>query len=227
MCADENRVTVPEHILAEAFSRIDWVIQFVQNIDLPRTERVRAATTCFVVAQEHHESIVRLSVHQLFASSFALVRIAFDAYVRGVWLSLCATDREVEKFIAGKEPINIGLMVLEIEKGSLYDDSFLSSYKKQSYKWMCDFTHTGGLQVERWSGEEIAPNYPIEEVLEVIATSESISLLALLGIITLIEDREDLSKAIRKFKPVKDEVSKLHEKQRDFVSRFGNLEQNL
>lgn len=39
----------------------------------------------------------------LYASSYALMRIAFDAYVRGMWLANCATEEQVQKFLKGEK----------------------------------------------------------------------------------------------------------------------------
>ena len=43
---------------------------------------------------------------------------------------------------------------------------------------MCDYTHTGNLQLSRrWSGDELEPSYEDSEVIEVIKGSEIILLM--------------------------------------------------
>lgn len=71
---------------------------------------------CLAIAQDHHHAIVVLLDSKLYASVFALVRIAFEAYVRGEWLGLCATDAAVKKFLRGKEPLKIDVLLEALEK---------------------------------------------------------------------------------------------------------------
>jgi hypothetical protein len=194
---------------------MEWLRVTTERLPLPPTSRAKSAAACFVVTQEHHDSILLLSEHQLFASSFALVRVAFDAYVRGVWLSICATDEQVERFIALKEPPTTSRLVAAIDAHPNFEGGFLSAYKKQAYTWMCDFTHTGGGQILRWTGSEgVEPNYPLAEVLEVMAISETVAILALFGIIGLVDDEEIVNEAIRQVELVRDRLLDLHAQQR-------------
>lgn len=215
MTTELEVVAVPEDILEETNAQMEWLRQTIESLPIPPTSRAKAAVACFVVVLEHHDSILLLSEHQLYASSFALVRIAFDAYIRGVWLSICASDPEVERFISLKEPPKTSELVREIEKHPFFEDGFLSSYKIQAYKWMCDFTHTGGRQIQRWTAEEgLEPNYPLGEVLEVIAISQSIALLALLGGIAIAESGDVTEEALRQFELVRMRTVALHDEQR-------------
>jgi hypothetical protein len=199
-------VSVPKELLAEANARVDFIRDMTELLRVTATDRFKAATSCFVVAQGHHEAVVLLSEHELYATSFALVRVAFDAYVRGVWLSSCATDKEVEDFIAHKEPPGTKKLVEAIDAHPDFEGGYLNRYREQNYSRLCDFTHTGGQQTQRWSSaDSIEPNYPLEEVLEVIATSQSISLLSLLGIISMVEDKEVALTAIREFRTLQGE----------------------
>ena len=92
---------------------VEWLRQQVHEKQLPATVRVRAAGGCLALAQEHHHSIVFLVAHKLYGSAFALVRLAFEAYVRGGWLALCASDTAVENFVAGKEAPKIHVLLTE------------------------------------------------------------------------------------------------------------------
>ena len=60
-----------------------------------------ATGSCFGIAQEHHHAIILLLEKGLCASAFALVRPAFEAYVRGEWLALCADEEGVSRFLNG------------------------------------------------------------------------------------------------------------------------------
>jgi hypothetical protein len=82
--------------------------------------RVRVAASCLAIAQDHHHAIVVLLDHALFASSFALLRCEFEAYVRGEWLALCATDEEVEAFSNGDEPPPMRRMLEALENTAAF-----------------------------------------------------------------------------------------------------------
>lgn len=87
----------------------------VHELNVPNNSRTRAAGSCFAIAQEHHHPIVRLSEWKLFAAAFALIRIEFEAYVRGEWLSQCARASDVEAFLQGKEAPEIDWLLAELE----------------------------------------------------------------------------------------------------------------
>lgn len=178
----------------------------VYDKPLPGSNRTRVAGSCYAIAQEHHHSIVLLIEHRLYASSFSLLRIEFEAYVRGQWLAHCATDAEVEKYLRGWEPQKIDELLAAVEKTPGFSEKVLSRMKSQGWKTMCAFTHTGGLHVQRWNTSEgIEPNYSPEEVLEVLAFAESIGAMSVLGIAELASD-EDL--AIRILTKVKERAGK-------------------
>jgi hypothetical protein len=161
----------------------------VHELDVPNNSRTRAAGSCFAIAQEHHHAIIRLSEWRLFAAAFALIRIEFEAYVRGEWLSQCASDLVVEAFLQGTEPPKIDCLLAELEMLDSFKENVLSQIKQESWKSMCAYTHTGGLHVQRWNtGEGIEANYSRDEVLEVVKFAEIIASLAVIGVARLAGD---------------------------------------
>lgn len=168
---------------------VEWLRQSIHEQPLPASYRVRAAAACYAIAQDHHHAIVLLIQNRLYASSFALVRLEFEAYVRGLWLATCAHESEINKFVSVKnwEPPSIGEQILKIEeKLGEFQEQTLSIIKKQSWKSMCAYTHTGGLHVQRWNTEDgIEPNYSPDEVEEVLRFSELIGAMSAIGIAEL------------------------------------------
>ena len=69
-----------------------------RNLVLPADRRSRMACGCLDLALEHQSGIAVLALHQLFGSAFALLRILYEAYVRGTWLMRCASDAALDKF---------------------------------------------------------------------------------------------------------------------------------
>lgn len=206
--SNEKSVTaIPAHALDDLNWIIGWIAQTTGKITFPATERNRAAAACFAIAQEHHEAILRLAELQLFASSFALLRVVFEAYVRGIWLYLCATDKEVGRFIALNEPPRLDELLTAIDSHWLFVETPISSFKTDNYKRLCAFTHTGGQQVMRWNHDSgIEPDYHIDDVMQVITTSEKFSLLSLLGIASMGDEPEIALAAIREFERIRDAI---------------------
>lgn len=67
-------------------------------MDIPSDDRTRLAAGCLDIVLEHQKSIVLLIANLLFGSAASLVRLEFEAYIRGVWLLNCASELELEKF---------------------------------------------------------------------------------------------------------------------------------
>ncbi len=190
----------PERI-HDAGKYVEWLRLAVHEKSLPAASRTRAAGSCYAIAQDHHHSIALLIGYQLYASSFALLRSEFEAYVRGQWLAHCATDAQIEKYIQGWEPPKIDKLLAAVEKTPGFSERVLSRVKSQGWKTMCAFTHTGGLHIQRWNTSDgIESNYSPDEVLEVLAFAESFGALSVLGIAELASDEEMALRILNKVK---------------------------
>lgn len=184
-----------------AVGYLNWLGEVIHNCALPATNRVRAAAGCLAIAREHHRAIVVLLDHDRFASAFALVRVAFEAYVRGEWLALCATDQQVDEFVHGEEPPCLRVLLEQLELTSGFKQQVLSKMKAQAWKAMCAYTHTGGLQVQRWNTPEgIEPNYEEDELKEVLSFAETIGSLATIGVAGLAGDVKVSETLLARFK---------------------------
>jgi hypothetical protein len=187
--------------LQKAGNYVEKLRLSVHELDVPNTDRVRAAGSCLAIAQEHHHAIVRLLEEKLFASAFSLLRVAFEAYVRGEWLSLCASDLIVEAFLRGKEPPRIDCLMAELELMDSFRECVLSKIKQRSWKAMCGFTHTGGLHAQRWNTMDgIEANYSRDEILEVLGFAETIGSLSVVAIARIADDNELAMRTLEAYK---------------------------
>jgi len=181
-------MVTPER-LQSAGEFVEWLRQAVHEQSLPASNRNRASAGCFGIVQEHHHAIVLLAQNRLYASSFSLVRVEFEAYIRGIWLSLCARDNEVEQFLSGSKPPKIDLLLNAIEQTPGFSEKVLSGIKSNSWKAMCAYNHTGGLHIQRWNtNEAVEPNYESSEVEEVLKFAELISAMSAIAIAQLAAD---------------------------------------
>lgn len=161
-------------------SLIRWLDGAIDGVELQANDRVRIAGACLDLAMEHHKAIVLLAAHQLFGSAFALLRLVFEAYVRGVWLHRCASSAEIRDFESG----NIGhlrfdQLLSRVEAIDGFHDGILSAAKQKSWRAMNDFTHSGYIHATRRNQEAtIEPNYSEDEIVKVIGFANAVGLLS-------------------------------------------------
>lgn len=156
------------------------------NLKAWPTERNRAAAASFCIAQDHHAAIVLLMKNTYYSSSFALLRGLFEAYLRGLWLRHCATDALVDSFMRGNEPPKVRTMIEEIERTPAFNNGVLSRTKSNYWRAMCDFTHTGGLHLQRWQSKDaVKPTFAPEELEECLNSAELFGAMAGLELVQL------------------------------------------
>jgi hypothetical protein len=129
-------------------------------------------------ALEHHAAIVLLMRSKLDGSAFALARTVIEILVNGVWLTACATDDEMMKFVQkDKIDLTFGERAEAIDKTLGLD--YFAEFKKQTWKTLNSYTHTGMLQIgRRFTGDKLAPLYTDAEKIEVLrAITSSILML--------------------------------------------------
>lgn len=179
----------------------EWLRLAVHEKSLPANNRVRVAASCFAITQDHHHAIVVLLDARLYASCFALLRVAFEAYVRGEWFSLCAKEAQVKKFLDGHNPPKIDEQLEALTRTDAFKEGRLSLIKKRNWKALCGYTHTGGIHVQRWNTSDgIEPNYSAAELLEVLRFADIIATLSGLGVLFLAHDEEAANRLLERFK---------------------------
>lgn len=175
---------------------IQWLDSSIDGLDIPSNDRARLAAGCLDMALEHQKSIVLLTANALFGSAAALVRLEFDAYIRGIWLLYCASESEIEKFKKDKLEKTLGQLIEDIEKHEAFNVGTLSRVKKASWKAMNSLTHSGFYQVARRNrADEIAPNYYDEELVDALNTANSFGILTAIAIADMARN-ETLVRAV-------------------------------
>ena len=191
--------------LANAEELMRFVAVTLHELVMPANLRSRVATACLGVALDHHHAITILAANDRMASAFALARPVFESFLRGTWLTHCATDDQVESFSTGWSPPKINQLLEDIESKPGYDGKVLSAIKASSWSSMCEYTHTGGLQIQRWQTESsVEPTYSKDEVEEVLAFTNLFACLAaieMVGISGSEEKFEALTKSLAQYMP--------------------------
>ncbi len=195
-----SKINLNERI-SQSEDLIHWLDRFIEGKSVPSNERAIIVAGCLNLSLEHHKSIVLTTTAKFYGSAFALVRLQFEAYIRGVWLSYCATDQAIEKFKNDKLDVRIGTMISALEKQDAFNVGVLSNIKNDSLSAMNSFTHAGVLSINRYfSATEIGSNFPPEEIKGTLDFADTFALMAVLGIINVFtgttEEREALATQI-------------------------------
>ncbi len=166
---------------AKLKSSEEMVLEVKRTLNKDKTaddERSTSVVGLIDQALEHHAAIILLLRSELAGSAFALARSVIEILVNGVWLTACATDEEVMKFIQ-KDKIELTFG----ERAEAIDETlgleYFAEFKKQSWKTLNSYTHTGMLQIgRRFTGDRLAPSYTDAEKFEVLrAITSSVLLL--------------------------------------------------
>ena len=164
---------------------------------LKSSTRSRVAAALLHLSIEHHGSMQILVDHKHYGSAFTLLRPQFEAYLRGVWFQLCATDQQIAKFIKNDELPNIGELIKDIENVPGYEEGKLSAVKKSVWNKLCGYTHGGYVQVAyRNTANEITSDYEEPHIIGLISTACTITLLAAVAFSILVDSGEMANKLV-------------------------------
>lgn len=109
----------------------------------------------------------------------ALLRCAFEAAVRGIWLFRCASDIEIDRFRRDKIEKNFGDLVADVESALQMPGGALSHIRRSSWHAMCSYAHAGYLQaVRRITPTDIGANYSEAEENEILSLADFSLVLA-------------------------------------------------
>lgn len=157
----------PETI--EHLGRVDEVMRKAKLIlarhrypDDARTVIVMGTVTQII---EHHEAMLLLIRNDKIGSSFALTRSIFEGAYRGMWMSFCATDAQIQEFERDDRlPVNMTEMAQAIDT-KYQAQGFFEDFRATSWAALCSYTHTGMLQLDRrFTGATAQPAYTDEEI---------------------------------------------------------------
>jgi hypothetical protein len=171
-----------------------WINQsdnFVGEPIISGGNRHRLSGACFHLSREHHAAIVYLVEGEYFGSAFAMIRPLLESYVRGIWLFRCATDNQLEKFVAKNLIPGLGKLISEIEIKPGYAGGVLNEIKVRSLRTMHGFTHGGIEQLSRRVGDgSLEPNYQLEDIIKAVDFANVVGGLARLESLLLCNQND-------------------------------------
>jgi hypothetical protein len=168
----------PDQEHAALLDVIAWIDQRLSTVNFELDRRGMLTAGCLDVAIEHQAAIATLYSGKLYGSMVALLRVVAESTVRGIWLSACATDEQLEAFTRGRIG-HFGQLIDEIEGRIGNANKTLSNFKVNAWSAMNDFTHTGYQQVIRRHGPGIlGQNYPDSEICKALSVAGALGLIA-------------------------------------------------
>ena len=161
----------------------------IDGFSFSTTDRARIVASLYHLSIEHYTGIHVLVKHDVVGSAFALSRPQNEAYFRGAWYQLCASEKQVSDFLRGGTPQKFGKLLEDLEKKDAYRGDSLMRMKNEVLRNLNDFTHGGAIQVKaRNTPDEIAQRYKAEHIADLLASSAVSALLAGVGIASLADD---------------------------------------
>jgi len=136
----------------------------------PNSVRVHTFAGFLTTLFEHHDStLLLLGTGKNNATAFALARVLVEAFYRGLWVFLCATDEQINQIRAGGEPYPKFIDMTNAVDQQLGSTGRLT-LDRPIWRALNGFTHTGLEQLSRRFNAEgdLVPNYSVDEVLQVL-----------------------------------------------------------
>lgn len=186
-----------EKQIAKAVEWLNEPNEFLESASFTANSRVRVSVGLLNLSLEHQGGIIALVDHQIFGSALALIRPQFEAYVRGIWYSKCASDDQVEHFLKGADPPKIRTLIELVEKYEGNNNNALSKLKAKVWPMLNDYTHGGARQVAaRNSEEHIEHNYNPVHIAGAVQSSVGLAFSASVEIAKIAENPELANKLL-------------------------------
>jgi hypothetical protein len=171
-------------------------------------QRSVVAMTLMDLAHDHAQSITILIEERYYSSAAALLRAQYEAFLRGSWVRLCATEEELKWFVqkdalkkeGAKRLLDAKQMVRDLESVRDWEGS-LEDIHEHVRTILNSFTHGGMHQVmARFDGKSITPTPDFEQLCGTIQFS---ALIAFQGFCQIAEvsQSHELSAALDEIAP--------------------------
>ncbi len=128
---------------------------------------------------EHFGAIVVLLSNNLNGSAAALLRLQYEALIRGLYFQQCASESDAMDFLDGNKPPQIYEMISKLEEKPGFTAGVFSRVHKREWGELNSYTHGGSAQVQRrFSGADLVGNYSEKDRRDILKATKGMALLA-------------------------------------------------
>ena len=151
----------------------------MDGLKLPSSLGSRLSGALLHLSLEHFSAIVVLVSNGLNGSAAALVRLQYEALIRGMFFHHCVLEKEASEFSEGGEPPKIKQMIERLEKIPEFTSGVLSKVHKREWRAMNSYTHGGSAQIHRrFSGSDLVGSYSEEDRVDILRSSRYMAYMA-------------------------------------------------
>lgn len=161
---------------------LDAIGKVVHGAQISTEDKCRVPATLYNISLQHAHAIAALIDSGLVSSAFALVRPMFETYIRASWISNCAKDDVVSRFVSDDEfRERIPSMLIALD-GVRKLNGYLA-HLGNDLSGLHSYTH-GGLRIiaQNITEEDIGQAFPDSEVVNMLKFASVISFLSFTGI---------------------------------------------
>ncbi len=168
--------------------------EILEGVKIPNIDSHFLPSLFHSTVIEHHRSIIVLMGKHLYGSASTLLRPLFEAYVKGLWFSDCATDIDFKKLREDKFKKEFRQLVDEIDSKR---NNGLVRPKKDYWDTLNSLTHTGTAQLSRkFEGNKITNSHNIKFLEEILEFSGNYAMLSCCEIAKLASDKSALQACV-------------------------------
>jgi len=175
-----------------------WVHGKTFNISVPSDDRTRMGVALLQHALDLADAIIVLIEANLPGPAFSLFRPLHEGYTRGVWLLDHASEQDVQKFGNGNYP-GFNEMLKDIGEEPETGGAFIKGMSELNREDFHGLTH-GGMEhvLRRVTASAIEPNYPVEELQQLLNVRNQYSSLIACFLLQLSNDEEGMNQLLEK-----------------------------
>jgi predicted peroxiredoxin len=127
------------------------ILAVIDGMKVQNSDRVTMSIMLHDVVFDNQRAIFDLVSLGHIRSASALLRVVFEAHVKGIWMYSCATDKQISQFkkdsvkstVKPKCGITFNEMISDIEAELPHLNGTLSEFKKKHWKGLNCLTHSG------------------------------------------------------------------------------------
>jgi hypothetical protein len=187
--------------IVESLKLADWIGDTIENSSVPNTPRACNAMALYHVVFSHHSAVLVLFNHGFRLSALALLRPLLESFLRGNWVEVQASDKELNDFLAKDNSLKYEQLLAAAER--LSDDNALSDLVRLLWVRLCSFTHSGAYLLNRNQDANTIGDLTTEsDCMSAIYFSNSTAFLTLIHVLKLIDRNEILLQASEKYNEI-------------------------